>query len=82
MPDIKEQSIVAEVKDAVQGDEEFDHTEVRGEMPTGLLHLSTDRMSHLFGQFGQLIEIEGLEVGWRCDAGQNREVHEGLLTGL
>jgi hypothetical protein len=65
MADIEEQAVMSEVEDAMQGDKEFDDAEIWREVSTGLLYLGADRMPHLLGQHGELIEIEGFEIGWR-----------------
>ena len=62
--DVEQKSVMTEIKDVVHGDREFDHSEVRCEMATGLGDLVADCKPDFRSELLKLFKRELLQIGW------------------
>ena len=62
MPHVKNQSILGEIKRAVQGDGQFHHPQVGGQMAAVARHAIDDARAQLLRQHGQLLAGKPLDI--------------------
>ena len=77
MTRVPDQAVAAEVEDAMQGEAEFHHAEVRGEVGGPGRGNFAERPPHLRGKLLQFVHREPLQVARRKDARQDVGHGEG-----
>ena len=63
MADVPDEFVLGRVEDVMQGDGQFDHAEIRTEMPAVFGQTGDHFLADLFGQFRQLVQRQLLDVG-------------------
>jgi len=76
MARVPDQAVLAEVKDAVQRQAQFNHAQVGGEMGASLCHQVAQHVTDFRRQFGQLADGHGLKCLRLVDLRQ-QAVHVG-----
>lgn len=72
MGDVKEELIGGGVKDAMEGDGEFDDAEIRAEMAAGIREGIDEDLADLFGKLRKVLGRDCFEVVGLCDLAQER----------
>ena len=68
MAHVEDESVLRRVENAMQRDRQFDHTEIRPEMPAGLRKDSDQFVAHFLRELRQVLFAQRLDVGRRSNA--------------
>jgi hypothetical protein len=66
--DVEDKLVPRRFEDAVKGNRQFDDAEVRPEVTPGLGKHLDELVAHFLRELGQVLFVQGLDIGWRTDS--------------
>src|SRR6476661_2684856 len=82
MTDVHDKAVSRRIEDTMQSDGQFDHAEVRSEMPAGLGEDLDQLIAYFLRELRQILFTKRFDVGWRTDSIEQTFRRFCYLVGL